>query len=233
MIINKKKWDSDFFKMKIGEMYLENSKDYNQKELSLLSKEYNLIYIFSNEDIKGLKPIDKREIFKLNIIDRETIKQFNDSISFSSEKHSYDEIHSLTLQSGVYSRFKIDRNFKNNEYKKLYNEWIKKSISKEISIDIIIILIENKIVGFATLNKKSAQLADIGLVAVDEKYRGRGIAKELIHRTIFKAKKLGFKEIQVITQNENKPARKLYEAIGFNSIKTTNIYHYWNYDTIQ
>jgi len=233
MIINKKKWDSDFFEMKIGEMYLENSKDYNQKELSLLSKKYNLIYIFSNEDIKGLKPIDKREIFKLNIIDRETIKQFNDSISFSSEKHSYDEIRSLTLQSGVYSRFQIDGNFKNNEYEKLYTEWIKKSISKEISIDIIIILIENKIVGFATLNKKSAQLADIGLVAVDEKYRGRGIAKELINRAIFKAKKLGFKEIQVVTQNENKPARKLYETIGFNSIKTTNIYHYWNYDTIQ
>ena len=48
------------------------------------------------------------------------------------------ELKDLALKSGVFSRFYLDENFNNNEYNKLYNIWIGKSITGEISFDIIL-----------------------------------------------------------------------------------------------
>src|SRR5699024_10530423 len=142
-----------------------------------------------------LNLVDEKEVF---LIDDISIKNrsFNDTTYFDLKLHSYDELLNLTLQSGIYSRFNIDANFKNGEYQKLYTEWINKSIKKEMAIDIIVKIIKNKIVGFTTYNRKSKFIADIGLVAVDPQYRGQGIARELIERTIYDAYKSDFKQIQ-------------------------------------
>ncbi|MGV8915081.1 MAG: GNAT family N-acetyltransferase [Kaistella sp.] len=232
MMIERLEWDSTFFNLKIGKIDVENPNTFDINSLPTLAKGYDLLYIFSDKEIDGLKIVDKKEVFVLENIKHNRRTIYIGMEPFSVEKHSYKELLNLTLQSGIYSRFKTDENFKNNEYEKLYTEWINKSITKELASEIIVKIINKKIVAFATLSKKTNHLADIGLVAVDEKYRGQGIAKDLINSTILKAQQLGFKDIQVITQNINIPARNLYHSTGFRSKKTTNIYHFWNYDTI-
>lgn len=232
MILTKLAWDSSFFNLKIGRIDIENPNKFDIKCLPLLAEGFDLLYIFSDKEIDGLNVVDKKEVFFLEDIIIDKPLHCINIESFSLQKHSYQDLLNLTLQSGIYSRFKIDENFKNNEYIKLYTEWINKSITKELASEIIVKVINDKVVGFTTISKKTNQLADIGLVAVDENYRGKGIAKDLISATIFKASELGFKDIQVVTQNINKPARNLYLSAGFTSIKITNIYHFWNYDTI-
>lgn len=233
MKISKLQWDSEFFNLNIGMIDIVGSKEFDFNKMKALSKNYNLVYIFCDEEIRELTEVDKKEIFILDSLPKKNDLIYQQEIEyFSLNKHSYEDLLELTLQSGIYSRYKIDKNFKNNEYEKLYKEWIDKSITKELAIDIIVTLINNKIVGFTTLDKKTSQLADIGLVAVDKNHRGKGIAKELINKTIIRARELGFKKIQVVTQNQNKPARSLYKAAGFKSIKLTYVYHFWNYDTI-
>src|SRR5690606_2664394 len=135
-------------------------------------------------------------------------------------------------QSGEFSRFKVDNNFSNNEYEKLYSEWLIGSINKRLATDIIVKRLDGKIVGFVTLTKKNVELADIGLVAVDSSYRGKGIGKELIFQVISLAKSQGYKKIQVVTQLDNRPANNLYKKCGFKKFSLTFIYHIWNYDTI-
>ncbi|RZK20313.1 MAG: GNAT family N-acetyltransferase, partial [Flavobacterium sp.] len=147
---------------------------------------------------------------------------------FINDQKSYSEILDLTLQSGVYSRFSLDSNFKNDEYEKLYTEWINKSISKEVAVEVLVKNIDNTVVGFSTLTQKSDYLADIGLVAVDSKYRGRGIGKEVILNTILEAHNRGFKSIQVVTQLDNGPANTLYQSSGFSKESIKYIYHLWN-----
>tara|TARA_B110000240_G_C13510913_1_gene459303 strand:- start:3017 stop:3703 length:687 start_codon:yes stop_codon:yes gene_type:complete len=227
MNIVKLQWDTIFFGLSIGKLIITNPKEIDLDILKEKAKDFNLIYIFSNYDIEGLCIIDKKEVFiKKDIVNNKYF--YYDTVSFSTKIHSYNQLLSLTLQSGKHSRFNIDKNFKADDYIKLYTEWIDKSISKELAIDIIVKIIDNKIVGFTTLNNKTDSLAEIGLVAVDSNYRGLGIARELIQRTIYKAKELNFKSIQVVTQHDNTPAVKLYESTGFRSESIKNIYHYWN-----
>ena len=220
-------WDSHFFDLNVGRLLISQSDIFDFDIFKRESKSFDLIYIVSDYKISNLVLVDEKEVFVNNNISLEEDK-LTDIISFSPEIHSYDQLLNLTLQSGKYSRFYTDENFKNNEYEKLYTEWLNKSISKVLAIDIIIKVIENKIVGFVTLNKKTDSLAEIGLIAVDKTYRGQGIAKELINGSICKANKLKFKSIQVVTQHNNKPAIKLYRSTGFKSESITNIYHYWN-----
>ncbi|EIA10242.1 acetyltransferase, GNAT family [Flavobacterium frigoris PS1] len=175
--------------------------------------------VYINEDISGFLSINKDA--NVNKIEY-----------YQHNRKNYDDILDLTLQSGEYSRFNIDENFRNNEYSKLYKEWIDNSINKKLAQEIIVKYLDNKVVGFATLSKKDDQLADISLVAVDKNYRGKGIAKEIILNTIIEAKKRGFNKIQVVTQVDNLPANGLYLATGFKEKSLTNIYHHWNHDTI-
>lgn len=220
-------WDSRFFDLNVGSLVISQSDIFDFNEFKKESESFDLIYIISDYKIDNFNLVDEKEIFINNDISLNG-NHFSDTISFSTEIHSYDQLLNLTLQSGKYSRFNTDKNFKNMEYEKLYTEWLDKSINKDLAIDIIVKIIDNEIVGFITLNNKTDSLAEIGLIAVDKAYRGQGIAKELINKTIWKASKLNFKSIQVVTQHNNKPAVKLYTSTGFKSESITNIYHYWN-----
>ena len=109
------------------------------------------------------------------------------------------------------------------------SKWIALSIEEKLAFDIIIATDKNEtIVGFVTLNKKSENLVDIGLVAVSDGFRGKGIGKSLMNYALNKSFELGYKEIQVVTQITNINAMKLYESVGFNIKEKTFVYHYWN-----
>jgi len=222
-------WDSDFFKMNIGRLIVEDIELFDLNKFIFLAKDFDLVYVFCVDEIIGLKRVDIKETFLLKDFGtNDDLFLFQNIDCFSKENHSYEELLNLALQSGIYSRFKIDPKFKNHEYENLYTEWLNKSIEKKIAIDIIIKIIDDKIVGFTTLNKKTDSMAEIGLIAVDSQYRGRGVARELMKSTITRAYKLDFAHLQVATQHNNKPAVNLYKSLGFQSRTKTNIYHYWN-----
>lgn len=225
--IQKAIWDSDFFGRKIGKLFLNNIEDLDAEEL----KQYDLVYVFSDNPDLNLKLVDKKIVYLID--DLQKVEQINLSEPefYDPTTDDYSQLLDLTLQSGVFSRFNIDRNFTNNEYQRLYKEWIDKSITKEIALEIIIKKIDSKIVGFATVTHKSEGIADIGLVAVDDNHRGKGIAKEIISQILEFAKSRHYKKIQVVTQLDNSPANILYTKMGFKKESLTNVYHIWPYDT--
>ena len=137
-----------------------------------------------------------------------------------------DRLIDLGLQAGLFSRFRVDDNFANNEYERLYIEWLTKSINKSIALKTFIAKQDSEIVGITTLGGRS-EFAEIGLVAVDENYRGRGIASNLVHFAERTAFDLGYPELKVVTQLQNKGACRLYEKCNFNIESITNVYHYW------
>jgi dTDP-4-amino-4,6-dideoxy-D-galactose acyltransferase len=221
-------WDSLFFDKKIGQITIERELDILQEDKS----KYDLIYVFSKNGELNLNLVDKKVIYLID-----DLISYKDEINnielFQDSQNNHADLLNLALQSGKHSRFKSDSNFKDEDYKKLYTEWIKKSISKDLATDIIIKKSKNKIIGFATLARKTDELADIGLVAVDLAYRGKVLAKEIIMNTLKLAARQGYKKIQVVTQLDNKPANILYEKVGFKKDNLTYIYHIWNNDSIQ
>ena len=68
----------------------------------------------------------------------------------------------------------------------------------------------------------------IDSIAVDEKFRGQGLAKELILHSFAKAKELGHKKVSLIVDIKKPKVRKFYESLGFkfNTKKIINLHEY-------
>ena len=222
------KWDTDFFGYKVGKLLLN---DNNLDENLLINNDFKLIYLFSNEPLSEAL-VKKHNLFlsdeKIDLITN--VSNLTDN-KFENENLVElnildDNLLDLTFQSGHFSRFKIDSNFKNNEFETLYTAWIEQSISHENADKVIGFSINNKVVGFITFVLKN-NMFDIGLIAVNEQHRSLKIGKQLL-AYVFNyslSKKVDF--VTVTTQNKNQGALNFYLKNGFSINKTTYIYHLW------
>ena len=232
--IERLEWDSQFFGYSVAKVGLDD-KGYDKVDVvfrQLASDNIRLTYFFIpmsetklNNYIseRGGKLVDQKTIFFKKT---EGQKNFCNNIIEYQGTEINDRLIALGLQAGLFSRFRLDINFTKNEYKRLYIEWLTKSLNKTLAINTFIAKNGPEIIGITTLGKRSG-FADIGLVAVDEKFRGKGIASDLIHFAENTAFNLGFNEIKVATQLHNKGACRLYEKTNFQIESITNIYHYW------
>ena len=230
--INYVEWDSNAFGYKIGEIcdltlgineILKNAKDQKYRLLYLRHNQNDVLNINGNLLQKGIL-VDEKVTYLKNIEEH----PFNDNqyTELYQENIVSTELYNLAMQSGIYSRFKIDKNFENKEFELLYAAWIENSVKKIIAKKVIIQNQNHKTIGLLTLGIKHER-ADIGMLAVDINNRGKGIGKNLIERSFFESKLLNQNNIQVITQKANKDACVFYEKMGFALEKTENIYHFW------
>ena len=96
-----------------------------------------------------------------------------------------------------------------------------------MALEVLVYSVDEVLAGFITITNKSKTLTDIGLVAVDPKFQGKGIGGVLVEAAEKYSFVNGYKEIQVVTQEYNKNAVKLYQKKGFDLYNKTYIYHYW------
>ncbi len=136
----------------------------------------------------------------------------------------------LALQSGEFSRFRLDPRFAPHVYEELYRRWLRNSFGQGMASTVLTALDPTQPtttpLGLLTLGVKG-QRADIGLLAVDEAARGRRLGQQLVlaarHLTVC----WGLPELQVVTQQDNAPACAFYERCGFRPDRVEHIYHVW------
>lgn len=229
-------WDTRFFGYKIAKIVVsQDSKAQIDQTVSILkSEDFKLAYIFvspeddnSNNSIKACSGqlVDEKVTYSYSI-DETVIYKVDDYIVVYNEDTASTELIELTLQSGAYSRFKIDPNFRNNEYVTLYKEWINKSVAREIADQVLVYKEEDHILGFITLRIAEGQ-GTIGLLAVDENSRGKSIGKKLLTSSFAYFQNNRITRIEVVTQRGNQIACRFYEACGFNVSEIVNVYHLW------
>ena len=236
MIYHQLDWDSQFFGYKIAAIRAQNLEFIALKNTvgELAEQGYKLAYCFARPDdeisnssmlsASGLLVDEKITFFtRINEEDNFTISPF---IKSYYQDYASEKLKSLALQSGVYSRFKTDPNFHNAEYEKLYLTWIEKSVKKEIADEVLVYCEDEDEKGLITLEFK-ANSGSIGLLAVDEKERGKSIGKKLVHSAMlyFREKKVNI--VEVVTQGKNTGACGFYKSMGFDVKSVVNIYHLW------
>jgi dTDP-4-amino-4,6-dideoxy-D-galactose acyltransferase len=227
-------WDSQFFGYPVARIVFDQEGFAVLDSLfdQLVTEKYRLTYIF-------VPPTEKRLITCIEakgglladqkVIFGKTPEQHTVSLSNIIEfqgNNINQQLIGLVLQAGLFSRFRIDKNFENNEYERLYIEWLTKSIKKLIAFSVMVAMDGSDSIGLTTISKNAPQ-ANIGLFAVDEHFRGRGIGQDLIHSADTASFELGLKELKVVTQLQNKVACSLYEKCNFQIEKITNVFHYW------
>lgn len=230
-------WDSNLFGYKVAKLSRASLKT---EELSCLlnnlaKNEFNLIYWSVDPNNRDANQAaldnhgflaDKKVTYLIELpgqfdfyVDREHLQSY-------SLKPINKRVINLALQSGIYSRFKVDPHFINNEFTKLYSVWIKRSINKEIAREVLVYIENNIEVGLITLGEKNNR-GDIGILAVDKSFRGKSIGKYLVFGAIKKFRHWGYKEVQAVTQQYNVIACRFYEKVGFKIDSIRHIYHFW------
>ncbi len=216
--IERLNWDSEFFGLEIGAI---RNFDINDQSHFKFDSQYDLIYIFSEQSLPAHSfpdPIDQKIVFK-----KKEPKTSNSDPNIEIYKGELTpELIQLSIQSGAYSRFKLDKKLQPH-FEKLYTEWVDKSIQGSLADLVLVYKTDDKIVGFMTL-KKGEDYNQIGLISVSANYRGKGIGSALLDKIadIFPGT-----ETRVPTQAKNENACKFYVQNGYNIHSTTYIYHIW------
>ena len=224
-------WDSNFFEMNVAQIVVNLSKE-NQEEIiqELLSEDVNLAYYYSAEPIS----IFQQQSYSVDLVDIKVtfVKDLNkfspskieDVRPFRKEDLSEDMV-DLAIASGIYSRFRKDKKIPIAKFEELYRMWLLNSINKQIAEEVFISVKNDSVSGFITVGAKQ-KVGNIGLIAVKEEFKGKGIGKSLMASAEkFVVEK--FDKIEVVTQQENVPACKLYEACGYKLESKEYVYHLW------
>lgn len=231
MMIQYLHWDSNFFNKVIGKLTLSAQE---QPELEL--DNYDVLFVYQNEDFQIDIPNFELSFSDTKLVFQKKIGLTGDVIpkeikSIKNVGDHKNRLHELGYLSGTYSRFRLDENFEEDEFKSLYRLWIDKSIKLEIADDIFVFLKNNEVLGFLsfTINKPYTKLR---LMAIDPKHRGMGIATKLMDAVEQHVKNKGIQFIQIPTQKSNASACNLYVKNGFQIIHKEIIKHYWRHDSI-
>ena len=226
-MIEKLQWDSEFFGFSVGKVFIETPETLNEEAFVMAAAAYKLVYVFTHEPLNYSRfalPADVKLTFQKSLI----LDQFEVSPQyFDVNKHDFADLKRLAFQSGEFSRFRTDSGFDSTDFYRLYEIWIKKSLESSHSV-VLVEEVENKLAGFVSLDFNDSETATIGLIAVDEEMRGKGVGQKLMAQAENAALKEAKKQIRVATQQKNALATVFYKRQGYTLADQIIIYHYWN-----
>lgn len=228
-------FDSQLFGVKTALCTINNRIAFDDVKSYLLKHEVDLAYLTSKTPLSTFKIenslpysvsyIDEKVLFEKEV-EENPILDLNIKIKTNQwVKSEIQQIQSLALTSGQFSRFFLDQRLQKNKAEELYKIWIDKSLNFEIA-DEIYLSGDKDISGLLTV-KFSEDQAQVGLLAVDLKYRGQGIAKKLIIHMENQCKAKGIATISIPTQRINNTACEFYLNSGYSEVESSFIYHCW------
>jgi dTDP-4-amino-4,6-dideoxy-D-galactose acyltransferase len=138
-----------------------------------------------------------------------------------------EALYALGLAAGVHSRFKVDPRFGRPAFEALYRSWIDNSVTGEFADLVLVIHDDHEAAGALLTLGRSGDRTDIGLLAVKESLRGRGLARRLVRAALARSSEAGVLETQVATQSTNAPACGFYESMGYSIDHEVLVFHFW------
>lgn len=235
MELKKLEWDSKFFGREVfainlhSEDLLVNNREFNK---TLQETGADLVYLFLAE-----RNIDLHE----QLIKNGAIL-YDEKVSYSKEVTPEeippskdiqiykggltDELLELAFLAGHESRFKKDPRL-SPYFESLYRLWMINSLNGILADRVFVYRADNEIKGMACCKVIDSNSGNLGLIATNKAYQGKGIAKELLHATNEFYRTSNLKFSTVVTQRSNLNACHFYEKAGFVEYKTEFIYHLW------
>lgn len=211
-------FDSSLFAYPVGKF--EAGDLWNEASFLNQVKDFHLVYIFSKKPIEinsdRIYLSDTKFTFEKQL---DAPREGDPEIKLYSGELN-EQLLSLALESGVYSRFKTDPGFKNGEFEKLYKLWIQNALNQKE------VWVAKNLAGFVSCHLSGTE-SSIGLIAVDKNQRGKGWAKRLVKAAENFAFLHGAQTLKIGTQIKNNPAVNLYQSLGYELVDKVFVYHYW------
>lgn len=151
-----------------------------------------------------------------------TIREYAEAVASA-------ELIQLAICAGAHSRFNIDPRFPQSKFRDMYRIWIERSVRHEIADSVLVDCpggVPATLRGFITLSQREG-IGKIGLIAVAEEHRGRGVGRRLLDAAHQWMRGQGASESLVVTQLHNAPACALYGSCGYELAQVECYYHFW------
>lgn len=223
-------WDSYFFKLRIAKAIITTDSDMDEliSQQGYLSDNYDLIYVFSSPEVlapmDNCSLVDQKVVYNIDLPSSCTGNEAN-IIEYNNDFVSED-LRKLALESGEFSRFRLDERFPTGSYERLYTHWIEQSVNHINATEVFCYMIDGLPKGLLTLNRNVIP-GEIGLVATDSLSRCLGIGSALLSFVKSFCSQKGMKSLSVATQRQNTPACHMYEKAGFIEDHCSNVWHWW------
>lgn len=223
-------WDSDFFGKRVWRIevgYDDHPADLREQVLRI---GFDVMYVMCPEMLESSfrevlaslcgNCVDCRVIYRKKVIFRERPADVVVVPSITPE------IYQLAYMSGAFSRFKTDPQFL-PDFHRLYDQWIRNAFKSEIGIVFGFLDEYHKYRGMVTTDEGSEAVGKIGLIAVEESFRGKGIGAKLLQACDHYYSMRRLANAEVVTQANNVLACKLYEKNGYSEWERTRVWHIW------
>lgn len=135
-------------------------------------------------------------------------------------------IEALALASGHKSRYRVDAKVPECIFQELYLTWIRRSVMGELADAVLVVGKPDAPSGMVTVSCKGA-LGEIGLIAVADEVRGKGVGRRLMAAAEAFAHSRGATVMEVTTQGDNAGACSLYLSCGYRISDEQAFYHAW------
>jgi dTDP-4-amino-4,6-dideoxy-D-galactose acyltransferase len=224
-------WDSNFFSKNIGAVC--NSKKVTTFELQQYELLMNKVGVESTEELDrflklGFTFVEGELIFLQQIPHDFLQKGFaleGSALNYKATDKDIPQVVALAEISYLNSRFRSPW-FSIKEQQKFYGTWVRKAVLGEFDDICLVLKSGMEVQGYISLKIQDEKLS-VGLIAVSPKYRGQGIAQNLIQLSFKYALENKCESISVATQMSNVSATNLYIKSGFTLINM----NYWLYKT--
>jgi dTDP-4-amino-4,6-dideoxy-D-galactose acyltransferase len=121
------------------------------------------------------------------------------------------------------TRFYADPTLDDELCDDLYEEWIRRSLAGWADA-VLVIDVDEEPVGYVTVHLNE-ETSSIGLIAVQEEMRGKGIGTMLVSSAVAWAHAHDAKQMTVVTQGRNIAAQRLFQHGGFRTSGTALWFH--------
>jgi dTDP-4-amino-4,6-dideoxy-D-galactose acyltransferase len=135
-------------------------------------------------------------------------------------------LHRLAVAAGQFSRFQADDRIDPAAFARLYELWIDRSVDGTRA-DAVMVAPDagGAILGLVTVIVRDGH-GEVGLLAVDESCRGKGIGRALMVAAHRRLKHMGARSAELVTQADNAPACALYQRCGYRLVSVEHWHHF-------
>jgi len=140
-----------------------------------------------------------------------------------AEDQDREGVRALAARNFVYSRFHMDPLISRDLADEVKAGWAENFFFKKRGDNMVVAFKDSSPAGFLQLLYSGKDLV-IDLIAVGEKFRRMGVARDMIRFAETGLK--GFEEMVVGTQIANVPSIRLYEGLGFRVASSSYTFHY-------
>jgi len=130
----------------------------------------------------------------------------------------------LARNSFTYSRFHLDPAISREIADAIKADWVGNYFAGTRGDQMVIATVDEVVAGFVQLLHGDEGTLIIDLIAVGEKFRRQGIARDMIH--FAESGMEGIQRIRVGTQIANTSPMRLYESLGFRVTESHYVFHY-------